>query len=172
MFKDYYKILGVSQSVDDATIKRAYREMSMKWHPDRNPSVNVTAIMQDINEAYAILKDVAKRSRYNIEYEQFCGTFENEEKSPENEKINTDDKERSQANWTYEYDVQDENLRKDIKDARKYAQELVEEFMKELKETSKVAAKGAATNVFNYAVGWVIGGIILTLIGSLIRACN
>ena len=55
MFKDYYKILGVSSSANDVEIKKAYREMSMKWHPDRNRGIDVTATMQDINEAYAIL---------------------------------------------------------------------------------------------------------------------
>jgi len=170
MFKDYYKILGVSPSADGATIKRAYREMSMRWHPDKNPSVDVTAIMQDINEAYAILKDVAKRSRYDQEYIRFCGALKKEETTQKD--VNTNEKERSQYSWTYEYDVQDENLREDIKYARKYAKELVEEFLRELKKTSKAAAKGAATNAFNYAIGWVAAGIILTLIGSLIRTCN
>lgn len=170
MFKDYYKILGVSPSADDTTIKRAYREMSMRWHPDRNPGVDVTAIMQDINEAYAILKDVTKRSRYEQEYIRFCGAFEKEETTQKD--VNTNEKKRSQYSWTYEYDVQDENLKEDIKDARKYAKELVEEFLRELKETSKAAAQGATKNAFNYAVGWVAAGIILTLVGSLIRACN
>lgn len=170
MFKDYYKILGVSPSADDATIKQAYREKSKKWHPDRNPDIDVTAIMQDINESYAILKDPAKRSRYNQEYVLFCGTFKKGEAAQEDD--NTNEKNCSGNNWTYEYDVQDGNLREDIKDARKYAKELVEEFLRELKETSKKAAKGAATNAINYAIGWVAAGIFLTLIGCLIRACN
>lgn len=170
MFKDYYKILGVSSSANDAQIKKAYREMSMKWHPDRNSGIDVTAIMQDINEAYAILKDTAKRSRYDEEYLRFRGTFDKEDKVQDN--VNTEKKRQSQSKWTYEYDVQDENLKEDIKNAREYAKELVEEFLKELKESSKVAVKGAATNAFNYTIGWVVAGIILTIIGSLIRTCN
>ena len=106
MFKDYYKILEVSPSTDDATIKRAYREMSMRWHPDKNPDIDVTAVMQDINEAYAILKDIAKRSRYDQEYIRFCGAFEKEE-APQNT-VNTNEKEHSQYCWTYEYDVHQE----------------------------------------------------------------
>ena len=61
MFKDYYKILGIHRQASAQEIKSAYRAMSIKWHPDKNPNVNVTSIMQDINEAYAILKDEEKR---------------------------------------------------------------------------------------------------------------
>jgi curved DNA-binding protein CbpA len=170
MFKDYYKILGVSPSASDVEIKQAYREMSIKWHPDRNPEVDVTEKMQDINEAYAILKDVTKRTRYNQEYVRFCGTFQYDEESEDF--IRTDEEDYSQTNWSYYYDVQDEELKEDIRNAQKYARELVEEFLKNLKETSKMAAKGAATNAFNYAVGWVLAGIFLAIVGSLIRACN
>ena len=170
MFKDYYKILGISSSADNAEIKRAYREMSMKWHPDRNPGIDVTATMQDINEAYAILKDAAKRLRYDEEYRCFRGAFEQRESNKE--KVKDEEKKSAQSNWTYEYDVQDENLKEDIKSAREYAKELVEEFLKEMKESSKAAAKGAATNAFNYAVAWVATGIIITIIGALFRTCK
>ena len=161
MFKDYYKILGVSSSANEAEIKKAYREMSMKWHPDRNPGIDVTATMQDINEAYAILKDATKRSR---------GTFTKEAKGQDT--VNTENKKQSQSEWTYDYEVQDENLKEDIKNAHEYAKELVKKFLKELKETSKVAAKGAATNVFNYTIGWVIAGVFIAIIGALLRTCN
>ncbi len=170
MFKDYYKILGVSSSADEATIKQAYREMSIKWHPDRNLDVDVTAIMQDINEAYAILKDPEKRSRYDQEYIHFCEVFPKEEKSHEDG--HAEENKQTHSKWEYKYDVHDDNLKEDIKNAQKYAKELVEEFLKELKETSKVAAQGAATNVINYAVGWVVAGVVLAIIGSLIKACN
>lgn len=65
MFKDYYEILDIDWHASQMEIKSAYRKQSMKWHPDRNPGLDVTAMMQDINEAYAILKDELKRERYN-----------------------------------------------------------------------------------------------------------
>ena len=71
MFKDYYKILDIHRHATAQEIKSAYRAMSMKWHPDKNPGTDVTNIMQDINEAYAILKDTNKRERYNQEYDIF-----------------------------------------------------------------------------------------------------
>lgn len=170
MFKDYYKILGISISADNAEIKRAYRQLSIKWHPDKNPDIEVTSTMQDINEAYAILKDPVKKSRYDEEYRRFREAFEQIETT--NDKVKNEEKKSSQSNWSYEYEVQDENLKDDIISARKYARELVEKFLKELKESSIVAAKGAATNAFNYAVAWMAAGIIITIIGGLLRTCK
>ena len=170
MFKDYYKILDISISADNAEIKRAYRHMSIKWHPDKNLGVEVTSTMQDINEAYAILKDPVKKSRYDEEYHRFREAFDQKETT--NYKVKKEEKNASQYKWTYEYDVQDEDLKDDIKNAREYARELVEKFLKELKESSIGAAKGAATNAFNYAVAWVAAGIIITIIGGLLRTCK
>ena len=66
MFRDYYKILGISRHATAQDIKSAYRAMSMQWHPDKNPETDVTEIMQNINEAYAIVneKDMIKNTIY------------------------------------------------------------------------------------------------------------
>ena len=68
MLKDYYSILGISFNASDEEIKRAYRALSKRWHPNVNPGLDTTAIMQDINEAYYILRDSAMRVRYDAEY--------------------------------------------------------------------------------------------------------
>ena len=68
MLKDYYSILGISINASDEEIKRAYRALSKRWHPDMNPGLDTTAIMQDINEAYFILRDSAMRVKYDAEY--------------------------------------------------------------------------------------------------------
>ena len=169
MFKDYYKILGIHCSATDEEIKRAYRTMSMKWHPDMNPDADVTSMMQDINEAYAILKNKEKRHRYDQEYALFCTNFTTEKHRKEDcHKTN-----KAQENeWSYEYDIRDDNLKNDIKNAREYARSLVEEFLKSFKKSSVAAVKGAASNVTSYAIGWVFAGIALSLIGFLIKSCN
>jgi curved DNA-binding protein CbpA len=71
MFKDYYQILGIPLTSSRQDIKNAYRQLSLKWHPDKNPGIDVTEIMQDINEAYKILYDEESRARYDIEYQIF-----------------------------------------------------------------------------------------------------
>lgn len=166
MFKDYYKILDIPSSSVGDEIKRAYRKQSLIWHPDKNPGKDVNAIMQDINEAYAILKDAAKKARYDQEYERFFGSYVHKDVHQNEENLNPE------PTWTYDYEVQDEGLKEDIKNAREYAKELVDEFMKELKESGKAAVKGAASNAFHYAAGWIVAGIVLTVLGSLIRSCN
>jgi DnaJ-class molecular chaperone len=63
----HYEILGVSQKASDAEIKKAYRSMSMKNHPDRNPSADAAEKMREINNAYEVLSDSMKRRQYDME---------------------------------------------------------------------------------------------------------
>ena len=81
MFKDYYKLLEITQNANDEEIKKAFREQAIKWHPDRNPGTDTTLRMQEINEAYLILKDKEARERYNIEYGKFSQYQENKSRT-------------------------------------------------------------------------------------------
>lgn len=164
MFKDYYKILDIHRHATAQEIKSAYRAMSMKWHPDKNPETDVTNIMQDINEAYAILKDNNKRERYNQEYDIFYAQLSfNSHKESDND---------FSKEYEYDYDIKDDILKDDIADARKYAKELVDEFLKSFKVASKAAVKGAAEKSLQYAVSWIIAGFVLAILGNIIRSCN
>mmetsp|Transcript_19463 Transcript_19463/g.47007 ORF Transcript_19463/g.47007 Transcript_19463/m.47007 type:complete len:379 (-) Transcript_19463:60-1196(-) len=63
---DYYEVLGVPRNADDATLKKAYRKLSIKWHPDKNPgNEQATTNFQNISEAYAVLSDEKKRKIYD-----------------------------------------------------------------------------------------------------------
>src|SRR5215467_8989949 len=62
--RDYYLVLGVSRDASDAEIKRAFRELARKHHPDVNPASNGEAF-REINEAYAVLSDRDARARYD-----------------------------------------------------------------------------------------------------------
>jgi curved DNA-binding protein len=65
-YKDYYKILGVDRAASKDEIKRAYRKLALKTHPDRNPGdAKAEERFKEINEAYQVLSDPQKRSRYD-----------------------------------------------------------------------------------------------------------
>jgi len=65
-YKDYYKTLGVARSADANEIRRAYRKLALKHHPDRNPGdKQAEDRFKDINEAYEVLGDASKRARYD-----------------------------------------------------------------------------------------------------------
>ena len=65
-FKDYYKILGVDRNADEKEIKRAYRRLARKHHPDVNPGDKAAeALFKEINEAYEVLSDAEKRKKYD-----------------------------------------------------------------------------------------------------------
>jgi molecular chaperone DnaJ len=60
--KDFYKVLGVERNAADADIKKAYRRLAMKHHPDRNKGdKNAEESFKEIQEAYAVLSDPEKR---------------------------------------------------------------------------------------------------------------
>lgn len=63
--KDYYTILGVPSSASHSEIKRAFRKLAIRYHPDKNPSAEATPLFHDINEAYDVLGDPEKRALYD-----------------------------------------------------------------------------------------------------------
>jgi hypothetical protein len=63
----YYDILGVTRSATATEIKRAYRKLAVVYHPDKNPDPAAEQLFKLINEAYEVLGDPPKRSRYDVE---------------------------------------------------------------------------------------------------------
>ena len=62
---DYYKSLGISSNASDSEIKKAYRALSFKYHPDKNPDPSVAEQYKLINEAYETLNDPQKKAQYD-----------------------------------------------------------------------------------------------------------
>ena len=64
--RDYYEVLGVSRDADDAALKKAYRALAKKYHPDANPGDQAAADkFKEASEAYSVLSDPEKRRQYD-----------------------------------------------------------------------------------------------------------
>ena len=64
--RDYYEVLGISKTADDAEIKKAYRVLAKKYHPDMNPGdAEAEKKFKEASEAYAVLSDPEKRKQYD-----------------------------------------------------------------------------------------------------------
>lgn len=64
--RDYYEVLGLNKGATEAEIKKAYRKLAMKYHPDKNPGDKVAEEnFKELNEAYSVLSDADKKSKYD-----------------------------------------------------------------------------------------------------------
>lgn len=66
--EDFYEVLGVDKNADENTIKKAYRKLSLKYHPDKNPNNKEEAeeIFKKVSCAYGVLSDAKKRQDYDM----------------------------------------------------------------------------------------------------------
>jgi DnaJ-class molecular chaperone len=63
--RDYYDILGVNKTSSETELKSAYRKLALQWHPDRNKDKGAEAKFKEINEAYEVLGNKEKRTKYD-----------------------------------------------------------------------------------------------------------
>lgn len=152
MFINYYEILGISKDADTEKIKSEYKSHALKWHPDKNPSVDTTIQMQLINEAYLILKNNEARARYDIEYDKYF------------EFINCKSSKRSAS----DYEIQDSVLNNWMKNAKNQAISLAKDAIDDINNMAKIGAEEALKSSGNQLLYQIIGGIILVLLGLIL----
>ncbi|MFC2010431.1 molecular chaperone DnaJ [Chloroflexota bacterium] len=63
--RDYYEVLGISRDASEGDIKKVYRKLAFKYHPDRNPDDGAEKRFKEVNEAYEVLSDPEKRENYD-----------------------------------------------------------------------------------------------------------
>ena len=63
--RDYYEVLGISKTASDEDIKKAFRKLALKFHPDRNKSSDASDKFKEVNEAYQVLSDRSSRDKYD-----------------------------------------------------------------------------------------------------------
>lgn len=158
MLKDYYKILEIDSSATKAEIKKAFKKHALKWHPDRNPDIDTTQQMQEINEAYLILSDDEAKIRYDAEYSKLYSQSSRKESKTESG-TRQDDK---------SYIIEDEILAKWIENAKKQARKIVSELKDEVKGASKEATP---LIISDFIGGWVIFPIIMAILIAISSAC-
>ena len=166
MFKDYYAILGISVTASPKEVKKAYYEQSKIWHPDLSTSQDAKEKMQDINEAYLILKDAEAREKYDIEYTIFKAQYQDLASSVSEEKEFSENPQQTHTDT--EYHFSDDILEKWMRNAQKQAKSMVDEAIDELKGATKQGCTGA----FQAAIYYVLGMILFSIIFSIVRSCN
>lgn len=169
MFKDYYLILEISQTATQEEIKIAYKSQAIKWHPDKNIGIDTTLKMQDINEAYLILKDNEARARFDIEYAKFKKHHKEHNSNKEKFEKEKEDKKASSESWSYDYEVEDETLEKWIRNARRQAVDLARQTLEDILDLSIRSTKEAGKVIFEQTL---IYGTISIILYFLFMYCS
>jgi DnaJ-class molecular chaperone len=122
MHKDYYSILEIEYPSNPISIKSAYKTAAKKWHPDLNKGVDTKIQMQEVIEAYLILKDIKHKQEYDIFYEKFYSIKnQNSYTNTTNTTNNTASKSKSN----------NENLNRWINEAKIKARKMASEIFEE-----------------------------------------
>jgi len=167
MFKDYYIILDISEGSTLSEIKAAFKKQALLWHPDINKSESAQNKMQDINEAYLILKDIEARKHYDVEYQifkkfrrQFTRTSNKGLSAPVN--IGQD----------FDYKIKDELLNRWIINANQQSRDLVKISIEELFGMTSAGLRAATTTLrqgFSFQLGCVIVVAIILIFLALLQ---
>ena len=161
MFKDYYAILEIEETVSIDEIRAAFKKMALKYHPDQNPGVDTNDKMREVIEAHQILKDEEARKRYDKEYRKYKA-FKSQST------INTYSENKADDKAEHEYVVTDDTLLRWMRNAKEQANDLLEQVIADFRETIKSGKDGCIANIMMY-IPWILGFIFGPL---LLRMCS
>lgn len=177
MFIDYYAILEIAENSSIEVIKSAFKKMALKWHPDRNSGMDTTKKMQELNEAYLILKDIEAKKRYDIEYLKFKQYKQREkqyaESSYSQNKSSKDNNKQYKNTYQYsDYNVNDEILKKWMSNAKRQAVDLAKQTIEDLRGMIAVGTKTAIKETGSYLIFYIIASAILFLLFAISKSCH
>ena len=158
MFKDYYQILDILQNSSQEEIKIAFKKQAILWHPDKNLDIDSTEQMQNINEAFLILKDIDARERYDVEFNLYRNSINNQEKEEQFT--------HERNNASTEYVVNDEILNNWMNNAKKQSVDLAKQTIEDFKKIAKDGIDGAKKSITNQIIGTIVFFIIISLVGT------
>jgi DnaJ-class molecular chaperone len=150
--KNYYAILGISHSANSEEIRSAFKKLAIQWHPDKNLSRDTKSQMQEINEAYLVLKS-ENRKRYDLVYHQYFGISQQPESKVTSEK-------RTKENLDFETV------------AEQYRQEAInytKKSLSELLELLEVGGKAFKSSLIQSLIGW---GSLIIIINLSVLMCK
>lgn len=181
-FIDYYSVLEISFGATDTELKKAYRELSMRYHPDRNKD-NPTATLkqQEINEAYYILGNSEKKKAYDKEYLRYHEFIKNstrqkqereskttEQNSREKEQEKTNNKNYQNQTPYEEFEVFDERLKDWMTEAKKQASQVAKQAASDFKGVVKEGANAAIGGVITVVI-WIV---VVNVIYFIFKSCQ
>ncbi len=171
MFKDYYAILDINEHTSLEQIKEAFKKQAIKWHPDKNVDFDTTEIMQDINEAFLILKDFEARVKYDAEYRNF--KVYREESTRNNSQSSKNSRGKGfEKNYYREYVIKDSELHNWMKNASHQAIDLAKETIRDIAGMMKQGCLASSGMFLASIISIVIATLLWFVLFSASKSCN
>jgi DnaJ-class molecular chaperone len=165
MLPDYYFILEIIYPSNQIEIKKNYRRLAKKWHPDINHSVDATEKMKTITEAYYVLSNVRSKQLYDEHYAQVYG---NKQKTENKQQTKNRTQDFKQDSKTSAFDTTTDELFDWIDKARAKAKEYVNQTIVTTKGASAQGCKTAG-KAFLIGVAFILLIILIGLFARLFK---
>jgi hypothetical protein len=148
--KNYYKILELEFGADIASVKKAYRKLAIKYHPDKNKEPNAAQTFIEITEAYEVLRDPSKKSEYDNLYQAYFKTSTHKQYPEQSDELIYQRKQQEWADFGREK-------------AKEYSSIPFEEFARQLLKEISIGSSYIPNAIAIILVGaWAIGMLIIS----------